>query len=384
MAEKAHSILGASSCHRWLNCPGSVRLSVGIPKTSSTYADEGTAAHELAETCLRSGADAVKYVGKFITVNETAYEVTPDMAAAVQVYLDTVRADLAAAGDGAELEIEKRFHLDWLYDGMFGTNDALVGQPFGLLRIYDYKHGMGVAVDVQDNPQLMYYALGAAHGETYDEVELIIVQPRAQHPSGPVRRQRMWVAELDRWANEVLLPGAEATEANGASVRCGEWCKFCPAMAICPAQRENAVAIAQEVFRDKPAPPPAPESLGAGELRRVLDVAPMVEAWLEACRAHARVMLEHGHATPDELGYKLVEGRSMRKWVSDEEALATMEMFSIDPYERKLKSPAQAEKQAKKGAFDSVITTTRGIQLAPLSDKRPAITGAIPFEEVNI
>lgn len=385
MPPNAHSILGASSSHRWLNCPGSVRLSAGMPKTSSKYAEEGTAAHELAEMCLRNHEHALEYLGSFITVGETAYEVTDEMVEAVQLYLNTVRADFREAGPGAELMVEKRFHLDWLYDGMFGTNDALVGQPFGLLRVYDLKYGAGVAVEVEDNPQLMYYALGAAHGETYEEVELVIVQPRAQHPDGPVRRQRMWVAELDRWADEVLLPGAEATAKADAKLSTGDHCRFCPALAVCPAQKEVAVSNAQFAFRDAPTAPPVATSLAPAELKQILDKAPLIEAWLDACREHVKVLLEGG-ADPKELGYKLVAGRATRKWKDEGEAVGFMEMLGIDPHERKLKSPAQAEKLAKKGAFDQIVVTSRGVQLAPITDKREAISGAaaIAFGEVEL
>lgn len=384
----AHSILGASSSHRWLNCPGSIRLSAGMPKTSSKYADEGTAAHELAETCLRSGGAANSYLGKIITVNETAYEVTHEMADAVQLYLDVLSADYKSAGFNPVLAIEQRFHLDWLYDGMFGTNDALVGQPFGLLRVYDFKYGAGVAVDVTDNTQLMYYALGAAHGETYDEVELVIVQPRAQHPDGPVRRQRMWVAELDRWADQVLLPGAEATEDPEAPTNAGEWCRFCPAMAICPAQKEVAVRSAQFAFQDKPQAPPMAASLAPSELRQILDKASMIEAWLESCREHARLLLEQG-ADPNELGYKLVAGRASRKWIDEADAEKFLTTLDIDPFEHKLKSPAQAEKALRgpaKKALEDMVQTVRGVQLAPLSDKREAVGGAaaLAFKEVEL
>lgn len=383
MAERAHSILGASSSHRWLSCPGSIRLSAGLPKTTSSYADEGTAAHELAENCLRTKTNAAEHLGSLITVNGSVYEVDNEMAEAVQVYLDNVRCDLGEAGKGAVLQIEQRFHLDWLYPGLFGTNDALVGQPFGLLRIYDYKHGAGVAVEATDNPQLMYYALGAAYGDTYEEVELVVVQPRAQHPDGPVRRCRLTVEELERWGREVLLPGARATEGPGAHLLTGGHCKFCPALAICPAQRDKALAVAREAFAQ--AQPPSPEALTPQELRKILDAADLVEAWLAACRVHAKMLLEQGLVVPEDIGHKLVAGRATRRWIDEDEAAATLEMLGVDPYERKLKSPAQAEKSTKKGALDQLITTTRGTQMVPVSDKREALQpAALTFGEVEI
>lgn len=376
MGPTTHSKLGASSAHRWLSCPGSVRLSVGIPRTSSVYADEGTAAHELAETCLRSGIPAAHHIGTRITVGETAFEVSEEMAAAVQVYLDTVSADFTAT-KGGTMAVESRFHLDWLYDGLFGTNDAMVGEPFGVLRVYDYKHGAGYAVEAEDNCQMMYYALGAAHGDAYEEVELVIVQPRASHPDGPVRRCRMPIDQLNRWAQEVLLPGAIATEADDAPVHAGSHCKFCPARAICPAQKELAMSVAKEVFADKPKALPAPTALAITDLKRILDASEMIESWLGACRDYAKTMLETGQATPDMIGYKLVAGRASRKWTDEADAekwLVTI--LDQEAYTKKLLSPSQAEKLLKgaaKKALEPLVTITRGSQLAPASDKREAL-----------
>lgn len=382
MAERAHSILGASSSARWLACPGSIRLSAGLPKTSTSYADEGTAAHELAETCLRTKTHAKDHLGSLITINGSVYEVDDEMAEAVQVYLDNVRVELGEAGKTASFEIEKRFHLDWLYPGLFGTCDAVIGQPFGKCTVVDFKYGAGVAVEVTDNPQLKYYAAGATCGETYEEVELVIVQPRAQHPEGPVRRWKISTEDLNQWCQDVLLPGAQATEDPRATLCPGNHCRFCPALAICPAQKEKAFAVAKAAFAK--AQPPAPEAMTFAELRKVLDAADLVEAWLAACRVHVKMALESGMATPEEVGYKMVAGRASRRWIDEDEALAAMEMLAIDPYEKRVKSPAQAEKLAKKGAFDSLITTSRGTQLVPLSDKREALRpAALTFEEVN-
>ena len=109
---KVHSALGASSSYRWLACPGSVRLSVGLPTVSSVYAEEGTAAHSLGETCLKHNRDPRRHVSKLIPVNGHEYDVTEEMAEAVKLYVDTVRADLAEAGKGAELKVEQQFRLD--------------------------------------------------------------------------------------------------------------------------------------------------------------------------------------------------------------------------------------------------------------------------------
>ena len=344
VGEKTHSILGASSSHRWLACPGSIRLSAGLPNPSSVYAQEGTAAHELAEKCLREDCDAASRIGTVITVDGHIYIVTEEMAASVQVYLDVVREAYADAGLNASMMIERKFDLSWLHPGLFGTNDAMVGQSFGLLQVFDYKHGAGVAVDVEKNSQLMYYGLGAIKGEAYEEVELVIVQPRAFHPGGPVRRYRMSVTDLMKWAFGVLIPGAKATEAPDAPLCTGHHCKFCLATAVCPAQKDQAYAVAKGAFADKKAPPP-PESIPLPELKRILDASDMVEAWLKSCRAYAFGLLDTGRVLPEQLGYKIIAGRASRSWRDEGRAQETLATFlDEEAYSKKLITPAQAEK----------------------------------------
>jgi hypothetical protein len=390
MAKKAHSSLGASSAHRWLSCPGSIRLSKGMPSISSEYAKEGTAAHELGETCIRSGTDAIAHLGAQITVQGTIFEVTEEMAAAVQVYLDTVRADLAVVGQGAKLSLEHKFHLDWLYPGLYGTNDAMIDQPFGLLRVYDYKHGAGVAVDAEDNAQMMYYALGGAKDNASEEVELVIVQPRAVHPEGAVRRCRMTIGELERWGQEVLLPGAIATKDPAAPLNAGEGCRFCPALAVCPVQKERAMVVAAEVFAPQPKAPPMPGEMTHAMLRKVLDASGLVESWFAACRVYARTLLETGQVTSEEIGYKLVEGRASRKWKDEAEAATFLEAIlgKEDTYVTKVVSVSQAEKVLKgasKKALEEFVVVTRGQQMVPVSDKRAALPPAatLAFDAVE-
>lgn len=387
---KKHSVLSASGAHRWLACPGSVRMSEGMPKTSSVYADEGTVAHRVAEDCLRSGMNAAKYLGGMIPLNGIEYEITQDMVDAVQLYLDTVRNDWQPSNNH-ELKVEHKFKLDWLYPGMFGTNDAMVCEPFGVLRVYDFKYGAGVPVEVEGNPQMMYYALGAAKGDAYESVELVVVQPRAPHSEGPIRRASMPIEDLTRWGNEVLLPGAKATDEENAPLNAGEHCRFCPALAVCPAQKALAVSVAQEVFADKSAAPPSPEQLTLPELKKILDVSDLIESWLSSCRAHVQSLLETGRVKSVDVGYKIVAGRASRAWKNAEEAEQWLLMLVSDPgeaYTRKLLSPAQAEKLLKgdaKKALKEMVEEKRGNTLAPLSDKREEIQAAITaFEEVDL
>ena len=194
MAKHA-KICGPSSAHRWMTCPGSERLSQGMPDSSSKYAEEGSLAHKLGEACLLSGLDPLDYVGLELA-DETA-AIAEEMAAAVKVYTDYVK-DLSG-GDcepgngvwklfGHNLSaVELPIDLGWLIPGGKGTTDfVLYRLDTGDLHVVDYKHGAGVAVDPEWNPQLLLYAAGVVHdlrerGHTgfSGKVFLHIVQPRA-------------------------------------------------------------------------------------------------------------------------------------------------------------------------------------------------------------
>jgi len=391
-----HSILGASSAHRWMNCPGSVRMSRGIPRSTSKYAEEGTAAHELGEMCLTQNVPAVDYLGGNINnPGGSTFEVTEEMAQAVQIYLDTVRKDQALLPD-SEISIERKFNLDWLYPGLFGTNDACLGQPFGKLAVYDYKHGAGKPVKVEENVQLMYYGLGAIHNETYEEVELIVVQPRI-YGSTPVKRWSLPADELSAWGEEVLKPAAIATEAEDAKLESGDWCGFCPAGASCPARRDAAMLEATKVFGDTPVPQevqlPDPRALTADEVDEMKTKIAMfmgiISPYAKSLDAHMLELMRLGEDFPN---WKQVAGRKSRKWSDEVAAQSFFESkYSQDAMVNpKLKSVAQMEKVIKShgdntvDTLDGLVAITQGTSLVPASDKRIAlsiVTGADVFKD---
>lgn len=177
----AHSRIGASSMSRWSKCPASVRLSKDMPNTSSAYAEEGTRAHELAEYVLTN---------KRWPINVESDE----MLDAVQVYVDFIDTGICYSNkDGFQsrptwMKVEEKFHLKELHPDLFGTSDCtLYFEEEKLLMVIDYKHGQGLAVEAENNPQLMYYALGALMKTkaACSHVEMVIVQPRCFHPDGP-------------------------------------------------------------------------------------------------------------------------------------------------------------------------------------------------------
>lgn len=225
----AHSTFSASASERWLACPGSVRLAAQAePATESEYAVEGTLAHELATKCFARGDDAAKYIGHF-----GPRSVTAEMAAAVQIYLDTVRGDKKRLG--GVLLVEQRVTMPGIDKRMFGTLDAALSLPNSLI-VYDYKHGKGVPVSVE-SPQLLYYALGFILSRPLAQrtlnVELVVVQPRCTFFDQTVRRRVVPPEEIYDFILR-LRAGVRAAEAKDAPRVPGKWCRFCPAASLCP------------------------------------------------------------------------------------------------------------------------------------------------------
>ena len=349
-------------------CPGSIRLSAGRERASSSYADEGTAAHQVAEKCLRAERDAAEYVGTKEVVNGAEWEVTEEMAEAVQVFLDEVRA---ACEPGDTLLIEHQFDLSAIRPDMFGTNDACVVNPRKrVLHVFDYKHGKGHAVEVIGNPQLRYYGLGALLdvGATgIDKIVLTIVQPRAPHRDGPVRRETISVLELVEWIND-LRAAAQRTEDPDAPLVPGDHCTFCPAAGVCRALHDKALDSAMADFSGAAITVPDKrhaETLTPSDLARVLDAADMIDEWLAAVRAHALHLADSGTGVP---GYKIVPKRATRKWICPEQvpqALSALGVPAMEMYaEPKLRSPAQIETVLPKSLGQNA--KARAAKLEPL------------------
>lgn len=372
--QPAHSTLGASSMYRWAACPGSVKLSKDIPNTSSEYADEGTNAHALAAECLNgeyAGTDPVEWVnGGPHTFDGRVITVTQDMATAVQAYTNFLR-DSWQPGDHDNCEV--RFDLSRVYRGCFGTADHVRWRPSTkTLYVTDYKHGAGIPVDVRNNPQLRYYALGALVqcGYPAQKVVMRIVQPRCDHADGPIREEEIDAIELLDFRTD-LRAYAAATENADAPLVTGDHCRFCPAGRArkCPAIEDGKRNAVKAAFA--PGLPYDP-----AELTRALDSRDVVKAWLKNLDEFAYAEAESGRYVGH--GYKIVEKRATRKFRSDGEVIERCQEKGFKPedyYDRSLKSPAQLEKVVGKKVLDDLIVSeSSGHVLVPDSDKRPAVT----------
>lgn len=352
----AHSKIGASSMDRWSACPGSVRLSEGIPSTSSVYAEEGTLAHSLAAEWLFSGV-------------EPAFP-NSEMREAVSVYVDYIAPKQATH----TVYLEQRFDLSSVHPGCFGTADAVAWQaPTRHLEVADFKYGAGVFVPAVDNLQLRYYGLGALLDLKLPAktITLTIVQPRYEAHEGPIRSETLDVLDmLDFLAD--LKQYAAATEAPDAPLHPGEHCRWCPAARICPELGKQAQEVAKKEFGAKGSET-GTLIYDPVALKEALDKREIVKAWLKTIDEFAYDVLEKGGEIP---GYKLVAKRATRKWRDPVEAQAALESFGDDIYEpTTLKTPAQMEKivKDKKLIETLVVAESSGHTLVEASDKRPAV-----------
>ena len=383
---KLHSRLAPSGSKRWINCPGSIELSDKCPpQADSPYAIEGTAAHSLGEICITNGKDPRTYIGKVLEEGQPV--VSENMTDAVQEYLDCIEAYQN------ELQthpvIEQKLDMSWIHPDIGGTPDCtFYSAKHKKLVVIDYKHGQGVPVDVDNNTQLMIYALGAVHDlyvrrvvanieKEIKLVELVIVQPRSFHPDGPVRKWAIDTANLQFWALNVLKPAAERTDKKDAVLAVGEHCKFCPALAVCPEQVKNALSLAKTEFEDPILP--SPEDLTVEQIAKVLEVSKLFSEWAHEVERYAQGRMEIGQHIP---GFKLVQKRSNRQWVDVDKAVGTLVKYlgTGGAYETKPITPAKAEKALKKKALNSelvldglIFKPEPGITLAPESDKRRGV-----------
>lgn len=345
-------------------------------------------AHGLGEQCLAEGTRAADYVGQEITTDGLTGTVTRDMATAVQVFIDEVtalRALYEKRGSPVSLSLEERFDLGPLGPPlpMFGTADVTIwaGEH---LHVIDYKHGQGVVVEATENSQLMYYALGAtvAQGRVPETIAVSIIQPRAHHPAGPVRTYSFDRETLIEF-KQMLFAAAARTQEVDAPLAAGDWCRFCKARAVCPAQVEQAQAVAMTTFEaDVVYTPPVPETLVDAEVALVLEKGALVMEWIREVEAYALNRLEDGHDVP---GYKLVRGRSNRRWTDADRAakyLARKGIPANERYTRKLVSPNGADKALKARGFDTQHLEKYwekpegAVKIAREGDPRPAVLSA--------
>lgn len=365
MPPKKHAILSASSSHRWLNCNPSARLEQEFEDRTSEAAEEGTAAHALAEHKLRKSL-------KMRSTRPVSKYDSDEMEAYTDGYVEFVLEALEEAKQQCSdplVMIEQRLDFSCYVPDGFGTGDCLIVADH-ILHIIDFKYGMGVLVDAEDNPQMMLYALGALRlfDSLYDidTVSMTIYQPRREN----VSTCAMSVDALMFWVKNTLQPNADRAYKGEGEYIPGPWCTFCKAAVKCRARAEEKLQLAKYEF----APPPL---LTDAEIEDILSRLDDLTKWANEIAAYAQdAAVKHGKHWE---GFKLVESRTNRKY-SDETAVieAAKAAGYSDIFKKSLIPITEMEKLMGKKTFASVlgglIVKPQGKPaLVPVSDKRPAI-----------
>ena len=369
-----HAYLSASASHRWLACPPSAKLCANIPDQASEYAQQGTDCHELCAYLIE------KALGREVidpTENLTYYDA--EMQNCAEEYRNYVLEQIEAAKEfckDPQVMIEQRLDFSrWVENG-FGTGDCVIVAD-EVLQIIDYKHGLGVLVSAGDdehggNSQMMCYALGALEvfGDIYDinQIKMTIFQPRRENISTyTISRDN-----LLKWANEVLAPTAQLAYVGEGEFKAGDHCTFCKVKATCRKRAEYNLELAKYDFE-------MPATLDDTEIAAILEKVDEMISWGNDIKEYALKLAQSGVHFE---GWKVVEGRSNRKYTDEAAVAFAVKDAGFDPYEKKLLGVTAMSALLGKKKFEELLggliyKPPGKPALVPESDKRPAMNTAI-------
>lgn len=368
-----HAPLFPSSSERWINCTASAKHNVGSD-TSSTYAQQGTDAHALCEYKVKK------------TLGHKVRDPTPDleyydeeMEECATAYCEFVMEQVQEAKQSCpdpQVLVEQRLDFTRWVAESFGTADCIIVAD-GTMTVVDFKYGLGVLVDAENNSQMRMYALGALNlfESLYDiqTVRMIIFQPRRDN----VSTAEVTTEELLRWADDVLIPAAALAAKSEGDYSAGKHCQFCRIKATCRKRAEYNLQMAQYDFA-------VPDTLADDEISMILDRADTFIGWVNDVKSYALEQAIGGKNYP---GFKVVEGRNNRRYTDSDAVAAVVTEAGFDPYERKLMGVTAMTKMLGTKKFNtllgSLIEKPKGKPtLVPESDKRPTWT-IDDFKEEN-
>jgi len=377
MPPTKHAILSASSSHRWLNCSPSARLEQEFEDRETEAAAEGTAAHALCEHKLRR---ALKLQSRRKPISKYDCD---EMDLHTDNYVQFVLETLAEARQHCAdplINIEQRLDFSCYVPDGFGTGDCIIISD-KTMHVIDFKYGQGVLVEAEQNPQMMLYALGALRlfDSLYDidEVAMTIYQPRREN----ISTWTIAVDALKAWAENELVPKARLAYEGKGEYLPGPWCTFCKAAVKCRARAEEKLRLAQYEFA-------RPPLLTDAEIEDILDKLSDLTSWANEIMAYAQdAALNQGKQWR---GWKVVEGRSNRKYSNEEAVIEAANAAGYHDIFRKSLIPlTEMEKLMGKQDFHDIlggliVKPAGKPTLVPVSDKRPAITSAnIDFNEIQ-
>ena len=368
-----HAYLSASASHRWLACPPSAKLCANILDQASEYAQQGTDCHELCAYLVEKalGRDVIDP-----TENLTYYDA--EMQNCAEEYRNYVLEQIEAAKEfckDPQVMIEQRLDFSrWVENG-FGTGDCVIVAD-EILQIIDYKHGLGILVSAGDdehggNSQMMCYALGALEvfGDIYDinQIKMTIFQPRRNNISTYTINKD----DLLKWADEVLAPTAQLAYIGKGEFNAGDHCTFCKVKATCRKRAEYNLELAKYDFE-------MPATLDDTEIAAILEKVDEMISWGNDIKDYA---LQQAQSGVHFEGWKIVEGRSNRKYTDENAVVDTVKDAGFDPYEKKLLGITAMSTLLGKKKFEELLggliyKPPGKPTLVPESDKRPAMNTA--------
>lgn len=374
-----HAVLSASSSHRWLECPPSAKLNAEIADKTSEYAQQGSSAHELAEYKIKS------FLGENVKdPTDSLTYLDQEMADCTDSYAEYVAEQVAKAKEHCKdpiVLVEQRLDFSkWVPQG-FGTGDCVIVAD-DVLTIIDLKYGVGILVEAEKNPQMMCYALGALQlfDGIYDinKVSMTIFQPRREH----ISTYEITKEELLKWADTILAPTAQLAASGDGEFKAGAHCQFCKVKATCRKRAEYNLELARYDFE-------MPATLEDEEIEVILSKVDELIAWGSDIKEYA---LQSALSGKQWSNWKLVEGRSNRRYTDETVVADTVKAAGYDPYEHKVLGITAMTKLLGKTKFEKLLggylEKPQGKPtLVPMSDKRPAINKAAEaaddFKEEN-
>lgn len=363
-----HAYLSASSSHRWLECPPSAKLCAAIVDSGSPYAQQGTDAHAICEhkvekTLGRDSPDPTENLTYFDSEMDECSD------AYCSYVMEQVEEARKHCSDPLILIEEKLDFSKWVPEG-FGTGDCVIIAD-DVLHIIDFKYGLGVLVDADENPQMMCYALGAIdqYEYLYDirTVKLTIFQPRREN----ISTFEISKYDLMTWAETVLKPTAALAYNGEGEFKAGDHCQFCKVKATCRKRAEHNLELAKYDFE-------MPAKLDDAEIAAILSRIDDLVSWANDIKDYA---LQQALSGVEYEGFKVVEGKSNRKYSDDTAVAAAVEAAGYDPYEKKLLGITAMTSLLGKKKFEALLSAliTKPLgkpTLVPESDKRPALNTA--------
>ncbi|MFC2423640.1 MAG: DUF2800 domain-containing protein [Fusobacterium polymorphum] len=376
----AHALLGPSSAARWIACPPSVKLCEQFEDVESEYAKEGSLAHEIAELKVRKLIDPGLTSRKFTAAMKKLKEkelYQEEMQGYTDEYVEFIQEQMYSYSTTPHIAVEQKVDFsEYVPDG-FGTADCILISN-DTLHIIDFKYGKGVPVSVENNKQLLLYALGAylAYEMIFPiaHIKMSIVQPRLANID-------TWECSLDYLLEFAKIAQEKATMAlkGEGDFNCGEHCKFCKAKAICKERANVNLELAKYEFK-------AADQLTLEEIGEILEKAKDLAKWAEDLNEYALSESLKGNEVP---GWKAVNGRGSRSFKNIDEAIKVLVDNGIAEellFERKYLTLAQIEKTVGKKEFnnlvgDLIVMNVGKPTLVEASDKREAITNRIKAED---